>query len=374
MQIPNDPITRRSFLRGVLVLVSGGVVVSVVGCGPGEEAQVAEVLRHGTPTALQYPAVMPVPTPQPQPGQWNFFSEQEAATVEALTARILPGTPDDPGAREAGVVVYIDYLLAYNDGFPEATYLQGPFAAVEGSAGPPLPGSPQGQQGGSSAQQSQGQQGGGQAQQQGESKEEPTVTPPPSAPLPTALPATPTVVAVGDYQVIWVPEDQIERYGYQSLITTRDVYRIGVAAVDSYSQERFGSPFVGLSEEQQDQVVAALADGSATGFEPLTPQQLFSTLRRHTGEGMFSDPAYGGNRDMVGWKLIGYPGAARAYTADEIRNPQFARAPQTLAELHAFHAGEPAREGVVLPLSGSDPHTWHDAHEEHNTPSSPLRP
>ena len=25
-------------------------------------------------------------------------------------------------------------------------------------------------------------------------------------------------------------------------------------------------------------------------------------------EGYFADPIYGGNRDMVGWKLVGFPG------------------------------------------------------------------
>lgn len=32
--------------------------------------------------------------------------------VEVIAARIRPGTPDDPGAREAGVVYYIDRELA----------------------------------------------------------------------------------------------------------------------------------------------------------------------------------------------------------------------------------------------------------------------
>jgi gluconate 2-dehydrogenase gamma chain len=30
-------------------------------------------------------------------------------------------------------------------------------------------------------------------------------------------------------------------------------------------------------------------------------------------EGFFSDPLYGGNRDMIGWKLIGFPGARYDY-------------------------------------------------------------
>ncbi|MEI7713958.1 MAG: gluconate 2-dehydrogenase subunit 3 family protein, partial [Rhodospirillales bacterium] len=29
---------------------------------------------------------------------------------------------------------------------------------------------------------------------------------------------------------------------------------------------------------------------------------------RSTEEGYFADPIYGGNRDKVGWKLLGFPG------------------------------------------------------------------
>src|SRR5215212_3903255 len=41
-----------------------------------------------------------------------FFNELEARTVEAVAARIVPGDATDPGAREAGVVTYIDRSLA----------------------------------------------------------------------------------------------------------------------------------------------------------------------------------------------------------------------------------------------------------------------
>lgn len=373
MTLPDDKITRRGFLRGVLVLVSGGVVVSVVGCGPAEEAQLAEALRSGTPTALQYPAVMPAPTVPPEPGRLTFFTIQEARTVEAITARILPGTADDPGAREAGVIYYIDYELSYADGFPEATYRLGPYAAVIGADGQPIMGAQGGGQGQQQSQ-GQGQQGQGQQQGGGGSSSDPTRTPPPAAEAAVEA-STPTPPAgAEELQVIWVPEDQIERYGYQSILTPRDVYRAGVAAVDRYSREQFGAPFVELNEEQQDRIVGAMLDGSATGFEPLTPQQFFHTLRRHTAEGMFSDPVYGGNRGMVGWLLIGYPGAVRAYTPDEIRNPAFRRPPQGLLDLNHFHPGEESHDGVVLPLSGSDPETWHNAHEERNIQSEPTRP
>jgi gluconate 2-dehydrogenase gamma chain len=45
-------------------------------------------------------------------GAVTFFNQHEAETVEAMASRILPGTPDDPGAREADVIVYIDRALA----------------------------------------------------------------------------------------------------------------------------------------------------------------------------------------------------------------------------------------------------------------------
>ena len=34
----------------------------------------------------------------------------------------------------------------------------------------------------------------------------------------------------------------------------------------------------------------------------------FRLLRQHTIEGMFCDPMHGGNADLIGWQLIGYPG------------------------------------------------------------------
>jgi len=41
-------------------------------------------------------------------------------------------------------------------------------------------------------------------------------------------------------------------------------------------------------------------------------QAFFDLLLQTPIEGFFSDPIYGGNRDMIGWKLIGFPGARYA--------------------------------------------------------------
>ena len=46
-----------------------------------------------------------------------FFNAQDAETVSALAERIMPGAPGKPGARDAGVLNYIDLALsgAYAD-------------------------------------------------------------------------------------------------------------------------------------------------------------------------------------------------------------------------------------------------------------------
>ncbi len=159
------------------------------------------------------------------------------------------------------------------------------------------------------------------------------------------------------YDVVMVDKKDIQRYGYQSRLSPRDVYRIGIAALDRYTSDQLGAPFKELDADQQDQVIGDMAKGNITSFAPgLSAQSFFQNLRRHTAEGMFSDPAYGGNRDMVGWKLIGFPGAQRAYMPIEFQTEGTDREPQSMDQLHPFNPGQAGgnEDDVILPVSGSD--------------------
>ena len=42
-----------------------------------------------------------------------FLNQHEAATLDMLAGHIVPGDADDPGAREAGAVTYVDPLSGY---------------------------------------------------------------------------------------------------------------------------------------------------------------------------------------------------------------------------------------------------------------------
>lgn len=54
----------------------------------------------------------------------SYFSREAAAEVEAIAAQIIP-TTDTPGAREAGVIYFIDRALATFDQDKQQTYRSG---------------------------------------------------------------------------------------------------------------------------------------------------------------------------------------------------------------------------------------------------------
>lgn len=304
------PVSRRGFLKGAGVLLAAAGSGSLLdscrsGMSHSPSAHASAPGSTGTATPmrmnagqLKYPEVQAAPN-QPPSGVGRFFSTNEAQTVDALTSRIIPGDASDPGAHEAGVVVYIDYMLATNQGgFGEPAYMNGPFAETYEGNSPPA-------------------------------------SPP-------------------DHAVIWVAKDQIDRYGFQSQLNMREIYRAGLKSLDQFSNSKFGGNFKDLSSDQQDQIVDALEGGKASNFKQPTDKDFFKLVRDHTLEGMLSDPLYGGNRDFAGWKLLGYPGVQRAYTPTDLHNEQFFRPPEGMAELMPFSPGEPVNPHVILPVSGSN--------------------
>src|SRR5690349_8312082 len=57
----------------------------------------------------------------------RFFTETEALTVAAAASRIFPSDGTGPGAREAGVAIFIDRQLAGSYGRDRFRYTQPPF-------------------------------------------------------------------------------------------------------------------------------------------------------------------------------------------------------------------------------------------------------
>jgi gluconate 2-dehydrogenase gamma chain len=100
--------------------------------------------------------------------------------------------------------------------------------------------------------------------------------------------------------------------GYQLALTPADVYRIGIAECDAACAKEYGKTFAQLGAAQQDAVLGTLDHGTLA-FAAFPSKAFFELLLQNTVEGFFADPIYGGNRDKIGWKLIGFPGVAAAY-------------------------------------------------------------
>jgi gluconate 2-dehydrogenase gamma chain len=108
------------------------------------------------------------------------------------------------------------------------------------------------------------------------------------------------------------PEGTREQ-GYQSPLTPQQAYRIGIRAVNEHCERQYGKTFAALGASQQDEVLRGLDEGKIE-LQSLGAQFFFNMLLANTIEGFFADPVYGGNRDKIGWKLVGFPGVAAVYT------------------------------------------------------------
>src|ERR687890_1205777 len=96
-----------------------------------------------------------------------------------------------------------------------------------------------------------------------------------------------------------------------------EAYRLGLAALDHAARRRSGMPFADCSAEKQDALVTELEQGVLPNFRVPPQHDFFEMLRAHLQEGLFADPAHGGNRDKLGWKLLGHPGIWLENSAEE---------------------------------------------------------
>ncbi len=181
----------------------------------------------------------------------TFFNEHQWATVEAAMARVIP-TDDLPGAREAGTVDFVD---RYQSGID---YI---YAKPDGSGFESLS---------------------------------------------------------GRSAAAWQRRVELARQKYVD----------GVRELDHRAQALAGEDFLGLTDTQLDQILTELERGVETGPELAKPEvpygiepalqqtnaeselDFFPLLVTHTRQGFLSDPIYGGNRDRIGWQVIGFPGPA----------------------------------------------------------------
>lgn len=106
-------------------------------------------------------------------------------------------------------------------------------------------------------------------------------------------------------------------HGWQIPMTPSQVYRAFLPAYDVYCRSVYGNPYTILPAATQTQALTDLQTNKASiplaGSSALAASDFYSMFRQNVLEGMLSDPVYGGNMNMVGWKWIGFPGDPMRY-------------------------------------------------------------
>jgi len=120
-------------------------------------------------------------------------------------------------------------------------------------------------------------------------------------------------------------ENAPEEFGYQGAAPPQQVYREGLKQLAGFDK---------LSPPEQDAKLKQIESGV-----------FFNQLRRNTIEGMFCDPQHGGNADMVGWQLIGFPGPRMTNYAqvDQYRGEAFRPKPVSLKDV-VDHPNRPSED------------------------------
>lgn len=109
--------------------------------------------------------------------------------------------------------------------------------------------------------------------------------------------------------------------GYQLNMNPRDIYRSGISELNAWCNRTHHQVFADLDKDTQVQVIKDL-EGKKIAFsdDAVLASTFWEQLLSNTKEGFFADPIYGGNKNMVGWKMVGFPGA-RADFMDWIDHP-----------------------------------------------------
>jgi gluconate 2-dehydrogenase gamma chain len=132
----------------------------------------------------------------------------------------------------------------------------------------------------------------------------------------------------------WTPQAPPNQ-GYQLRHTPAALYRQAIEEIRPGIRDlHSGNEIWALAPDDIDTILRGLEDGSfPTSSVPSAV--FFETLLANTVEGYFADPVYGGNRNMVSWRMIGFPGAYADYVelVDQY-DYAFEREPLSIASAH----------------------------------------
>jgi gluconate 2-dehydrogenase gamma chain len=131
------------------------------------------------------------------------------------------------------------------------------------------------------------------------------------------LPGTPTSPGARDVGAAHFLDGLLAVDGHElhEVPAWRHLYAAALPALDRVARDRFDRPLADLDVAQATELLRDLEAGRLGGGLPagVDPRQLFATLRDHCIEGCLADPRWGGNRNRVAWRWLGYAAPAEDF-------------------------------------------------------------
>jgi gluconate 2-dehydrogenase gamma chain len=125
--------------------------------------------------------------------------------------------------------------------------------------------------------------------------------------------------------------------GEQLQILRKDLFRLGLRGLDDYSNKKYKKKFTELDGKEQDEVLIAFEKGEADPLSGISTTKFFKLLRTLTIEGVYADPMYGGNKEMLGWKMKNYPGTRMSFVK-EVKSKKFIKLEPNSLQSHMGHS------------------------------------
>jgi gluconate 2-dehydrogenase gamma chain len=121
--------------------------------------------------------------------------------------------------------------------------------------------------------------------------------------------------------------------GYQLPLTPREFFAAGIKAANAWTRKTYGKDFDRLAPAERDAALEAMEAGKAE-FPDFKAKPFFEALYQSAMEGFFADPIYGGNRNKVSWRMVGYPGLPASYgaKAEAYRGKKLDIEPQSISD------------------------------------------
>ncbi len=95
---------------------------------------------------------------------------------------------------------------------------------------------------------------------------------------------------------------------YVEIPDWQKLYRSSLQLLNNWSIATYSTPLALLDEMKIDDLIRGLEAGNLinVALSPSQQQILFKTFLRHMQQGCFGDPRWGGNKDKIMWRAMGY--------------------------------------------------------------------